>query len=108
MRAIDKPHVSKAIIELLTCGAATVATTAKVVAMSFNESQFYIIGNDVDPTFAFHPELGADFARLGIEFESGRHSGVRNFPRAPGSQQHEYLSVHELRDAVRVLKEVLA
>ena len=108
MKAIDKPHVYDAVTSAMSVGAKIDDDTkAKVVAMSLEGSRFFVIGNDVEPTFAFHPKLKLEFLSRGIQFEGGRHSGLSEFPKALGSSQFECLRV-EKAHAMRALREVLA
>jgi hypothetical protein len=109
MRAIDKPHVAAVVSQAIRQGAKVEdAAKAKVVQMSLKDSRFFVIGNDVTPTFAFHPELKAVLSGLGIEFQLGKHSGLGDFPRAAGARQHNCLRINKTNDAMRVLREVLA
>jgi hypothetical protein len=104
MKAIDKPHVARAVATARSFGA-VIEGDAKVkfVRMNKGGERFFVLGNDQEPTFAFHPNLAGLLDRLGVNYYAGAHSGLLDFPDAPKPPQKACLKLRDSAEAGRVL-----
>jgi hypothetical protein len=107
VKAIEKPHVAGVVARAKLAGAVVEDDSkAKLVRMTIRGERFFIIGNDVTPTFAFHPKLARLLLRLGIHHRPGAHSGLQGFPASPKPQQQMCLKLSDPTDAETILKAI--
>jgi hypothetical protein len=107
VKAIEKPHVAGVVARAKLAGAVVEDDSkAKLVRMTIRGERFFIIGNDVTPTFAFHPKLARLLLRLGIRHRPGAHSGLQGFPASPKPQQQMCLKLSDPTDAETILKAI--